>query len=202
LDEETNLKTKQANENLCISNFEKGFQQHKQYFETKLVKNKRFCTSTSSNFPNSESITEVLSRRKDNYFDNTLLKRLSIVKLIKKPDYFDYTTGEIRKCVNKGKGYDLESLNAYLLRRSSYGPKIKEFCELCNLLTITLEKLRILRHPCFLLLQKMFCYRGISIIDAYLHGITETTLTSYRSGWKTFIYFLIKENYNNIHNMN
>jgi hypothetical protein len=35
------------------------------------------------------------------------------------------------------------------------------------------------------------------MIGAYLHGISETTLKSYRSGWKIFIFFLIEENYNN-----
>jgi hypothetical protein len=43
----------------------------------------------------------------------------------------------------------------------------------------------------------MFYYRGISMVDAYFHGISETTLKSYRSSWKTFIYFLVEENYNN-----
>jgi hypothetical protein len=35
------------------------------------------------------------------------------------------------------------------------------------------------------------------MIDAYLHGISETTLKNYRFGWKIFIYFLVEENYNN-----
>jgi hypothetical protein len=60
-----------------------------------------------------------------------------------------------------------------------------------------MERLRMIKYPCFLLLQEMFYYRGISIIDAYLHGISETTLKSYKSGCKTFIYFLVEENYNN-----
>jgi hypothetical protein len=33
--------------------------------------------------------------------------------------------------------------------------------------------------------------------DSYLCGIAEPTLKNYKSGWKKFIYFLIKENYNN-----
>jgi hypothetical protein len=34
-------------------------------------------------------------------------------------------------------------------------------------------------------------------IYIYLYGVIETTLTTYKSGWKIFIYFLVKENYNN-----
>jgi uncharacterized protein YsxB (DUF464 family) len=35
------------------------------------------------------------------------------------------------------------------------------------------------------------------VINAYLHGITESIFKSYRSDWKTFIYFLVEKNYNN-----
>jgi hypothetical protein len=62
-----------------------------------LVKNKRSRIITSSGSPDSESITEVSRRRKDSYFDSPLMERPSMVKLIKKPDYFDYTTEKIRK---------------------------------------------------------------------------------------------------------
>jgi hypothetical protein len=43
----------------------------------------------------------------------------------------------------------------------------------------------------------MFYYKKISMINTYLYGVTKPTLKSYKSGWKTFIYFLVEENYNN-----
>jgi hypothetical protein len=46
---------------------------------------------------------------------------------------------------------------------------------------MSLEKLKLIKHPCFLLIQEMFAFRGVSLIDAYLHGISETTLKSYKS---------------------
>jgi hypothetical protein len=33
---------------------------------------------------------------------------MNFVKIIKKPNFFDYTTGEIRKHVNEGEGYEKE----------------------------------------------------------------------------------------------
>jgi hypothetical protein len=67
-------------------------------------------------------------RRKDSYFDSALMERPSMVKLIKKPDYFDYIFGEIRKHVNEGESeLPPGSLNAHLLRNASYGFKIKPF---------------------------------------------------------------------------
>jgi site-specific recombinase XerD len=62
---------------------------------------------------------------------------------------------------------------------------------------MSLEKLKLIKYPCFLLIQEMFAFRGVSMIDAYLHGISESTLKSYKSGWKIFVYFLVEENYNN-----
>jgi hypothetical protein len=67
------------------------------------------CTITSSGSSNSESITEVSRRREDSYFDSALMERSSMVKLIKKPDYFDYTTVKIRKHVNEGEDYEINS---------------------------------------------------------------------------------------------
>jgi hypothetical protein len=48
----------------------------------------------------------------------------------------------------------------------------------------------------FLLLQKMFSSRGISIIDAYLKGTAQSTWKSYRSGWNIFVKILVEEKYN------
>jgi hypothetical protein len=65
----------------------------------RLVKNKRSCTSTSSDSPNFESF----KKRKNNYFDSSFLKRPNMIMFVKKPNYFDYTTKEIRK--HEGESY-------------------------------------------------------------------------------------------------
>jgi hypothetical protein len=54
-----------------------------------------------------------------------------------------------------------------------------------------------LKHPYFLLLKEIFYFRGISMIDAYLCGVTKPTLKSYKSKWKRFIYLVEKNNNNN-----
>jgi hypothetical protein len=41
----------------------------------------------------------------------------------------------------------------------------------------------------------MFNFKGISLIDAYLSGTAETTWKSYKSGWNTFVEFLVKQRY-------
>jgi hypothetical protein len=74
------VKTKQASKNLCISDSEKRSRQHRQCIETGLVKNKRSHTITSSGSPNSESIIEVLRRRKNGYFNSSFFERPSMVK--------------------------------------------------------------------------------------------------------------------------
>jgi hypothetical protein len=43
----------------------------------------------------------------------------------------------------------------------------------------------------------MFSYRGITLINAYLNNTTESW-RSYKSGWNTFVRFLIKQKYTNI----
>jgi hypothetical protein len=137
-----------------------------------LVKNKRSYTSTSSGSPNSESIIEISRRRKDSYFDSALLERPSMVKLIKKLDYFDYTTGEIRKCINEGEGYEKKrpstptrTIKCSLIKEcilwlqnqkirifNPYEKGKGEYCGPHNLPTIILEKLRMMQYLCFLLL--------------------------------------------------
>jgi hypothetical protein len=52
-----------------------------------------------------------------------------------------------------------------------------------------------MKHPYFLLLQEMFSYRGISLVDAYLNGTAESTWRSYKSGWNTFVRFLVEQKY-------
>jgi hypothetical protein len=42
----------------------------------------------------------------------------------------------------------------------------------------------------------MFSVRGISIIDTYLSGTAESTWKNYKSGWNTFIKFLMEKKYN------
>jgi hypothetical protein len=205
------IKTKQTYKNLCISNSKKKSKQHKQCIKSGLIKNKRSHTITSSNSPNSENITEISRRRKNNYFNSALMKKPNMVKLIKKPDYFDYTPGEIRKRLDKGEGYEkarpstpTRIIKCSLIKKcilwlhnktlrifNPYEKGKGEYCGPRDLPTLTLEKLNLIKHPYFLLLQEMFFYRGVSMIDAYLHRISETTLKSYRSGWKIFVYFLI-----------
>jgi hypothetical protein len=53
-----------------------------------------------------------------------------------------------------------------------------------------------MKNPYFFLFQEMFSIRGISIIDTYLNGTAESTWKSYKSGWNTFIKFLMEEKYN------
>jgi hypothetical protein len=103
------VKTKQASKNLCISNTKKGSRQHRECPKIGLVKNKRFPTSTSSDSLDFESITEVSRRRKNSYIDSSFLERPSTDKSLKKPNYFDYITGEFFKCS--------------LLKNSSFGTK-------------------------------------------------------------------------------
>jgi uncharacterized protein YsxB (DUF464 family) len=171
-----------------------------------MVKNK---TITSTGSSNSKSFTEISGRRKNSYFDSaqvwsSLLKSLIISTII-------------RKCVDEGESHEKERpstptriikcslikecilwLQSKTLRVFNLYEKGKgEYCGPHELPTITLEKVKSIKHPCFLLLQEMFFFRGVSIIDAYLHGISETTLKSCKSGWKIFVYFLIEENYNN-----
>jgi hypothetical protein len=45
----------------------------------------------------------------------------------------------------------------------------------------------------------MFSVKRISIINTYLNGTMESTWKSYKSGWNTFIKFLMEEKYNNTH---
>jgi hypothetical protein len=68
----------------------------------KKIKNKRTCRISSSDSLTPESIEEI-SRRKNSYIDSTFLEGPSMVKLIKKTNYFDYTTGQVRKDINEGK---------------------------------------------------------------------------------------------------
>jgi hypothetical protein len=58
--------------------------------------------------------------------------------------------------------------------------------------------LKEVRHPYFLLLQEMFSYRGISLVDAYLNGTEESTWRSYKSGWNVFVRFLVEQDYTNV----
>jgi hypothetical protein len=49
-----------------------------------------------------------------------------------------------------------------------------EYCGPCQLQGMTLTTLKEMKHPYFLLLQEMFSYRGVSLIDAYLNGTAES----------------------------
>jgi hypothetical protein len=71
-----------------------------------LVKNKKSHTSTSSNPPNSESITEFSRRKKNSCIDNSFLERPNMVVVVKRSNYFDYSTGEIRSSTDEGEDYE------------------------------------------------------------------------------------------------
>jgi hypothetical protein len=73
-----------------------------------LVKNKRPHSSTSANPSSTESIEEIQRGRKDSYLDTFFLEGLSVDKLTRKNDYFNYTTGEVRKRLDKGECDDKE----------------------------------------------------------------------------------------------
>jgi hypothetical protein len=89
----------------------KRSRQYRNCLKIGLVENKRFCSSTSADPSSAESIEEI-SRREDSYTVNSFLEGLSMDILIKKANYFYYSTGEIRKHVNQGKGYDKERFPA------------------------------------------------------------------------------------------
>jgi hypothetical protein len=103
---------------------------------------KRLHSSTSTDPSSTESIEEI-SRSMDG--------------LIKKANYFDYSTGEIRKCVNQGEGYGKERtptvtrepkcilVKEFILYYESKGIKVfdssakgeEEYCKPCQLSRIT-----------------------------------------------------------------
>jgi hypothetical protein len=73
----------------------------------------------------------------------------------------------------------------------------QEYCGPCQLSGIVSIELTGLKNPYFLLLQEMFKFRGISLIDAYLAGTSPSTWRS-KSGWNIFIRFLIEEKISNV----
>jgi hypothetical protein len=180
-----------------------------------LVKHKRACSSTSSDPSSTESIEEISRRRKDSYLDNSLLEGLSMDRLTRKADYFHYATGQIRKHVDSGEGNDKKRtlfvtrelkcllVKEFLLYNDNKNIKVfdssakgaQEYCGLCQLSRIISLELTGLKNPYFLLLQEMFKFRGISLIDAYLVGTSESTWRSYKSGWNIFVRFLIEERF-------
>jgi hypothetical protein len=111
-------------------------------------------------------------------------------RLIKKVDYFHYSTGEIRKYVDQGESYDEERtptvirefkcilVKEFILYYENKGFKVfdssakgkEEYCGPCQLSRITSFALNAMKNPYFLLLQEMFSVRGIFIIDAYLQN--------------------------------
>jgi hypothetical protein len=105
-------------------------------------------------------------------------------RLIKKTDYFHYTTGKVRKCVDKGEGDDKERtpigtrepkcilVKEFILYYGNKQIKVfdssakgkEEYCGPCQLSRITPLAVKGMKNPYFLLLQEMFNV----IIDAYL----------------------------------
>jgi hypothetical protein len=120
-------------------------------------------------------------------------------RLTRKNDYFQHTTGEVRKCIDTWEGDDKERtkfatrefkcslVKEFLLYYKNkditvFDPSAREkdeYCGPCQLQRITSLTLTGMKNPYFLLLQEMFSYRGISLTDAYLSGTSETTWRSY-----------------------
>jgi hypothetical protein len=152
----------------------------------RLVKNKRPCSSTSADPSSIESIEEI-SRRKDSYLHSPFLEGPSMDRVIKKPNYFHYTTGEIRKCIDPGEGNDKERtpsatrefkcllVKEFILYYDSKDIKVfdssargkEEYCGPCQLLRITSLALTGMKNSYFLLLQEMFSVRGICLVKWY-----------------------------------
>jgi hypothetical protein len=196
----------------------KRSRQHRKCLKTKLVKHKKSCSSTSADPFSTESIEEVQRGRKNSYIDSSFLEGPSIGRLIRKPDYFDYTTGQIRKRIDTWEGDDKERspsatkelkcllVKEFILYYDNKNVKVfdssakgaQEYCGLCQLSRIISLELTGLKNPYFLLLQEMFKFRGISLIDAYLAGTSLSTWRSYKSGWNIFVRFLIEEKITNV----
>jgi hypothetical protein len=174
---------------IYISNPSGRSRQHRKRLKTKLVKHKRTHSSTSTDPSSTESIEEISRRREDGYIDNFFLEGPSMDRFIKKANYFDYSTGEIRKGVNQGKGYGKERtptvtrepkcilVKEFVLYYENKGIKVfnssakgkEEYCGLCQLSRIASFALSGMKNPYFLLLQEIFNSRVISIIDALLN---------------------------------
>jgi hypothetical protein len=97
-------------------------------------------------------------------------------RLIKKANYFDYSTREIRKCVKQGEDYDKERTSTatrepkcilvkeFILYYENKEIKVfdssakgkEEYCGPCQLSRITSFALSGMKNPYFLLLQEMF----------------------------------------------
>jgi hypothetical protein len=86
----------------------KRSRQHRKLLKTGLVKHKRCHSSTSTHPSSTESIEEISRRGEDSYTDSSFLEGPSMDRLIKKANYLDYSTGEIRKHVNQREGYGKE----------------------------------------------------------------------------------------------
>jgi hypothetical protein len=94
------------NKDIRLSNSSVGSRQHRKHLKTRLVKNKRTCSPSSADPSSTESIKEISRRRKDSYLDSSFLDGPSMDRLIKKPDYFHFTTGQIRKRIDLRQGDD------------------------------------------------------------------------------------------------
>jgi hypothetical protein len=203
---------------LCISNLSRRSRQHRKRLKIELVNHKRACSSTSTHPSSTESIEEIQRRRKNSYIDSSFLEGPSKDRLIRKPDYFNYTTGQIRKHIDTWEGDDKERspsatrelkcllVKEFILYYDNKNTKVfdssakgaKEYCGPCQLLGIVSLELTGLKNPYFVLLQEKFKFRGISIIDAYLAGTLQSTWRSYKTGWNIFIRFLIEEKISNV----
>jgi hypothetical protein len=101
------IKTKQTGKDICISNSKKRLRQHQKSLKIGLLKNKRSCSSLDPF--SAESIEEISRRMEDSYVNSSFLDRL-----IKKAKYFNYSTGEIRKCVNQRASFTMKTKESIL----------------------------------------------------------------------------------------
>jgi hypothetical protein len=183
-----------------------------------LVNHKKAHSSTSADPSSTESIEEVQRRRKNSYIDSSFLEGPSMGRLIRKPDNFDYTTGQIRKHIDTWEGDDEERspsatrelkcllIKEFILYYNNKNTKVfdssakgaQEYCGPCQLSGIVSLELTGLKNPYFVLFQKIFKFKKISIIDAYLAGTSPSTWRSYKTGWNIFVRFLIEEKISNV----
>jgi hypothetical protein len=99
------IEKEQTNKEICVGDSKKRSRQYKKCLKAKLDKHKRSCSSTSADPSSTESIEEISRRRKDSYTDSSFLEGPSMDKLIKKTNYFNYSTKKIKKRVNQREGY-------------------------------------------------------------------------------------------------
>jgi hypothetical protein len=133
------------------------------------------CSSISADPSSAENIEEISRRREDSYTDNSFLEGPSMDRLIKKANYFDYSTKQIRNHVNQRESYGKERtptaarepkcilVKEFILYYKNKRIEVfdssakgeEEYYGPYQLSRITLFTLKGMKNPYFLLLQKI-----------------------------------------------